>query len=37
MGLMVILMLRLLLWPLKQLNKGLHLSGKWMLNQWVTL
>ena len=28
---------RLLLLPVRLLNKGLRLSGKWMLNRWVIL
>jgi hypothetical protein len=28
--LMVVFVLRLLLWPLRQLNKGLAKSGQWM-------
>jgi hypothetical protein len=27
---MVVFVLRLLLWPLRQLNKGLAKSGQWM-------
>ena len=34
--LMVVFVLRLLLWPLRQLNKGLAKSGQWTLNQWRT-
>ena len=35
-GLVVVLLLRLLLWPLRQLNKGLGKSGQWMFRQWRT-
>ncbi len=31
--LMVVFVLRLLLWPLRQLNKGLGMSGRWMFRQ----
>ncbi|MBQ3925671.1 MAG: hypothetical protein II706_01650 [Bacteroidaceae bacterium] len=30
--LMVVFVLRLLLWPLRQLNKGLAMSGRWMFS-----
>ena len=32
-GLVVVLLLRLLLWPLRQLHKGLGMSGRWMFRQ----
>ena len=32
-GLMVVFMLRLLLWPVRVLNKGLRLSGTWMFQR----
>ncbi len=31
--LMVVFVLRLLLWPLRQLNKGLAMSGRWTLRK----
>ena len=36
-GLILIAAFRLLLLPVRLLNKGLRLSGKWMLNRWVIL
>ena len=34
-GLVVVVLLRLLLWPIRQLNKGLGMSARWMHSQWV--
>ena len=33
-GLVIVVILRLLLWPVRLLNKGLRLSGMWMLKQY---
>jgi len=32
--LVIVLLLRLLLWPVRKLDKGLRLSGQWMLRKW---
>ncbi len=34
-GLGIVVALRLALKPVSLLDKGLRLSGKWMLSQWV--
>ena len=34
-GLVIVVVLRLILWPLRMVNKGLRMSGKWMLSQWA--
>ena len=34
--LIIVALLRLLLWPLRQLNKGLAKSGQWTLGKWRT-
>ena len=33
-GLTVLVVLRLLLWPVRMLNKGLGMSARWMLAQY---
>ena len=33
-GILLIAILRLLLWPVRMLNKGLGMSGRWMLAQY---
>ena len=33
-GLVVVVLLRLLLWPVRKLNQGLRLSGQWMIRQY---
>ena len=32
--LVVVVLLRLLLWPVRKLNQGLRLSGQWMIRQY---
>ena len=35
--LVIVVVLRLLLWPVRLLNKGLGMSARWTLNQYRTL
>ena len=34
--LVIVVVLRLMLWPVRLLNKGLRLSANWTLAQWRT-
>ena len=34
--LLLFVILRVLLWPLKMLNKGLGMAARWMYGQWIS-
>ena len=33
-GLVILVLLRLLLWPVRMLNKGIGMSARWLMSQY---